>query len=711
MKKLSRNSYGAMLWKEVRENVVWAVLAALAFIGMNYLFGDGFAFKGSLELNDVINLFYQFLKSEYEPVITLGVGPVLATVLGVLQVLPEKRRDQWAFLIHRPLSHTALFWHKAAAGLVLYSISLGGAFLLLWCLKWMPIRQHFPEIPFDWRFMLGGIANLLLGVPFYFAAMLCVMRPARWYGSKLVPLLGCLVLHYFWFQLQEFYQCFWLVVVCSGIYALAVRNCFAEKGQSLFYRRAGEVAISIVLLSGLVPLLIGALLFINQWASIAFTQPEVTTVLPREAYITSSYYVVLDDTEIARAVMWNNSKTRIFLVDGKERKMVVSGLPVIGDITSGKQVASFRHTQRYLTILERYYEAYQPLPYISFYSATLGRILLFTEGWKFVGYADVVGVAGESPVKQKLIRSNIFGGYMWLSDGIYNFKGRGKTLKQVSTADDIEGMSVLYTKRKTQSKSASKRTGYRPPLETLVVMRTKSIDFFDIKDRLLFSTPREHDGKVYSQIGFQTNPERTRYYIFYKPGWLVPELKRREMPDYIVVLDARGTVLKRYTFQPLRLTENVSVLNAREVAGLGLCSAPIAWAGFTVYNFSVYASYGLALNLWFEQIVLNLPGFFVMVVLSVISASICCSILWLLRHRSGLSKRSLTIWLIAVFLLGPVGLLLFLAMRGWPARVPCPACGKQRAVHFNHCENCGAPWPVRPKDSADIFPTATITNS
>lgn len=704
MKRLFRNSYGAMLWKEVHENAVWAALAALVLIGMNYLFGGDFAFKNSAY--DATDVLTRFMDNSVEPVITLGVGPVLATILGIMQVLPEKRRDQWAFLIHRPLSHTALFWHKAAAGLFLYTVSLGGALLLLWYLKWMPIRQHFPDVPFDWRFMLGGIANLLLGVPFYFAAMLCVMRHARWYGSRLVPLLGCLVLHYFWFQLQEFYQCFWLVVLYSVVYAVAVRNSFAESGQAPLRGKIGRFATGVALLTGLAPLLGGGLLFLNMWASIAFPESEVSTALSREPRITSSYYVLLDDGEVARAVMWSNSKTRYFRVDGKEQKSVPRKLPILSDRVFTKADKSFRRTGRYLEFIHRYYDTYRHAPYLGFYSAKLGRILLFTDSWRFVGFADVTGAPANSPMSRELLLADIGGGYVWLSDGIYRFTGHEMALQQISNARDIEGMIILSiprSERKTKLETAPNRTSYLPPLQLLIVLRSKSIDFFDISNKLLFSTPREHNGKFYSQVGTQTNRERTRYYIAYKRNWLIPELKGREMPDYIVALDDKGTVLKRYTFPPLPLSVNASVLNLREAAGLGMGIPPIAWAGFTIYSFNHYASYQLAPSLWLKQIMLNLPGFFFMVVFSLICALICCGILWLLRKRSGLTTRSLRIWLLIVFTLGPIGLLLFLTMRGWPARVPCSNCGNLRAVDFNNCERCGAAWPVRVKDDTEIL--------
>src|SRR5687767_7334689 len=43
-------------------------------------------------------------------------APMIGGIMGALQVVPELKRDQWAFLIHRPLALGTIFWGKVLAG-------------------------------------------------------------------------------------------------------------------------------------------------------------------------------------------------------------------------------------------------------------------------------------------------------------------------------------------------------------------------------------------------------------------------------------------------------------------------------------------------------------------------------------------------------------------------------------------------------------------
>ncbi len=719
MKRFFHTPFGAMLWKEMRENVVWAGLAALAMIGINFLFIDNLAFKVPRETDVTAALLYDFIGKADDPVYTLGVGPVLAVILGILQVLPERRRDQWAFLMHRPLAHTAVFAAKAVAGLFLYAFFLGGALLILWYLKWLPIRQYIPDVPFDWRFMLGGIANLLLGIPFYFAAMLCVMRPARWYGSMVFPLVGCLVLHYFYLEMHEFYQCVGIVLIYCGVLAVAVRSSLAEKGRPLAYLKVEKVATGLALLSGLGPIVVGGVFLLHQWLAIVSSEHVVVPGEPTPPQVTSAYYSVLADGEVIRTVAWDGLKEQHLGMDGKAREVTRLNSRPIGPGLVPSEPIGFRNISRYLYFFDHYYERESAYRSTALYSEKLGRIILFSGGWGNTKYATVDGSAQTASVRRKVMLPNIIRGYVWFSDGIYYFNYRQAVLQPLLIASDIESVNLLLVRQKedgeaepliTQASPAS--AGERKIInQSFVVVRTSSIHFYDAQKKLLFTLPREHDRRFYSRVAAQMNREGTRYYVRYMLDPFMPELKRREMPDYLLVLDNKGNVLKRHTSSPLPWKIHQGGYSVRETLLIGLSLPPLAVAGYSATAFYGYSVFQLAPSLWLKKLLLTFPQFFALVALSLTSAMLSCLALWLLRRRSGLMKRSLIVWAITVFLLGPVGLLLFLAMRGWPSRVECPSCGKQRAVDFNDCENCDAPWPQRPKDSADIFPTAPTANS
>jgi hypothetical protein len=52
---------------------------------------------------------------------------------------------------------------------------------------------------------------------------------------------------------------------------------------------------------------------------------------------------------------------------------------------------------------------------------------------------------------------------------------------------------------------------------------------------------------------------------------------------------------------------------------------------------------------------------------------------------------------------GPIGVLLMLALREWPARIACPGCHKPRVATRNTCEHCGAPHARPRTDGTEIF--------
>ena len=78
----------AMLWKELRENLKWAVLAMIG-LGLAEFYG--------LTENNNFNYFDQsatLCKSSFLMSTTFGCAAV-GLILGLIQILPEQRRDQW----------------------------------------------------------------------------------------------------------------------------------------------------------------------------------------------------------------------------------------------------------------------------------------------------------------------------------------------------------------------------------------------------------------------------------------------------------------------------------------------------------------------------------------------------------------------------------------------------------------------------------------
>jgi hypothetical protein len=60
-------------------------------------------------------------------------------------------------------------------------------------------------------------------------------------------------------------------------------------------------------------------------------------------------------------------------------------------------------------------------------------------------------------------------------------------------------------------------------------------------------------------------------------------------------------------------------------------------------------------------------------------------------------------WRLLMLLIGPGALLALYALYDWPAKEPCPACGKKRVVNRENCEFCGASFTPPAPTGKEIF--------
>src|SRR5712672_3801553 len=169
-----------LIYKELRENLKLAVpVFLLATVFFMFAAWDG----GGNAL----------LSAEFLRIISLGCAG-FAAALGWLQIHHERPRDLWAFLVHRPITRTHIFFAKITAGLILYLLSV--SLPMLGYLVWISIPGHL-SAPFEWGMALPGTGCVLLALPWYFGAMLTSLREARWYASRGLALAAALPLHAF----------------------------------------------------------------------------------------------------------------------------------------------------------------------------------------------------------------------------------------------------------------------------------------------------------------------------------------------------------------------------------------------------------------------------------------------------------------------------------------------------------------------------------
>src|SRR5262245_229111 len=112
----------------------------------------------------------------------------LALALGFRQSAWEGVQGTYLFLLHRPVSRRVIFGTKLVTGLVLL-LGCAAVPILLYA-WWAATPGHHPS-PFEWS-MTGPSWRLWSALPLlYLGAFHSGLRPARWVGTRLLPLVAC----------------------------------------------------------------------------------------------------------------------------------------------------------------------------------------------------------------------------------------------------------------------------------------------------------------------------------------------------------------------------------------------------------------------------------------------------------------------------------------------------------------------------------------
>ncbi|MGA2256111.1 MAG: hypothetical protein ABSG53_15800 [Thermoguttaceae bacterium] len=172
----------ALVLKELRETAWIALIglvAHLAFVA-NYAGYDVLPFWSTGRVA------IPFLDDRFVSSFCL-VSIALAVALGLRQTAFESGRGTWLFLLHRPVSMRHVLAVKLAVGTGLYLIC--GLITILSYAAWAAMPGKHPS-PFLWWMTAdawkawGAIAVVYLG------AFLSGMRPAHWFGTRLLPLVA-----------------------------------------------------------------------------------------------------------------------------------------------------------------------------------------------------------------------------------------------------------------------------------------------------------------------------------------------------------------------------------------------------------------------------------------------------------------------------------------------------------------------------------------
>ncbi len=177
----------ALAIKELRESA--AILGAAA-LAMLWTLGNVMGWRLTpFAIEDDATTSIPFYGGEFGPLL-IFVGGSLAILLGMKQSAWENNSQQYYFLLHRPVSRQTIFLLKIACGMgCLLSLTMGP--VLLYALWAATPGNH--ATPFFWGMTSNAWFTCLALPTLYLGAMLSGLRPARWLGTRLLPLVGTFI--------------------------------------------------------------------------------------------------------------------------------------------------------------------------------------------------------------------------------------------------------------------------------------------------------------------------------------------------------------------------------------------------------------------------------------------------------------------------------------------------------------------------------------
>jgi hypothetical protein len=685
----------SLIWKELREMGLWA-----AIIAVGLALAQGFALYMTLgvhgqdytyNVSNEIDTIYGYFK------LWMQVGaPIAGFVLGLLQIVPEQRRDQWAFLMHRPVTPRTIFFAKATAGIFLYVCATG--LPLAGFSIWLSVPGNFPG-PFDASLTLPDVAAILAGIPFYFAAMLVALRPARWWGSKILPVACAVTCTLFTVVAIEFIYA--VMVVIAYIAAMLVAACgsFVSSGEyegQLVWQR---FCLGLTLLVGATATVVAAGAVVNGIAS-SF-KPVVYTMSPSFA---------LDKQDRLMQVEMSR-------YDGVKRVFDAEGRPAPGastksddyDYGSGPSMTIGR-SEYYPSDYGSYENHYSV---VTDYSGdnhrydiydTRNRVIdAFSNiDHRLVGYIGIRGAVSPTILSAGPFPERALAPMIGEVDQV-------KTLMLFPSAvyaldDHEQSVSLFATPPRgsvfTGASIVRSTSGLEAVDNYVIALSGKTVSVYSAGGSTVATFPYIEPSTDYSSATVWMRPNPIRLFMLYESGYGASVEYYRQHPWRFVTVVPPGNVVADTPAYPMNVYSGGQQSGAAGMAGMIVMPAAV-FAFFFAFS-AVLAA--IRTSGWQSiGVEIHDPNFGWILMWIAIGAAISALVVLALSRRYGWSNREKARWVIGGALLSWPGILMLLAMVPFPQRIDCPSCGKRRMVARTTCEHCGAAMPEPERDGTEIF--------
>jgi hypothetical protein len=670
-----------IFWKEVRENLKWAVLL-FCIVGA----GTAYALRQFLP---------EFYWVESTAILTGAASAAGGLLLGILQVAFESSKDRRAFIVHRPVPLRDIFLGKALAGLGLLYIAVGLPYLF--SVAWSAFSGRTGG-PFYLGMAAPGVLDILSGAMYWFAGMLIGLRQARWYGSRILVLGLPIVCTSLTWIVPEYWQAALCILAGTGVSAAAAWGTFRAGGACEPQPRISRAALGLHVFAGMA--IVGMLLF-------SFLSDFLQERARPE---TSWHYQVQSDGTILRVQQNEDGSQVVADLGGKTLGTYPDSMAFRKEwpnllrpdslwLPGGSNYPRYRDPRRFVSVA---FTVYHPQERWLF-SVPEGALLGYdTIDKRFLGSFGPEGFSppSRSPSGRFSGQPAFFGGtgalssprgdYVVLTDSIWQFEPRNRSIKlffKVDASDPIRCAMML------SSRQASDEPRF-------VVLSRTSLIILDGSGRkvLAAALPAGALESPFVDLGRleETNHFIVSYYL--RAG---EESKKAVYLECFQKIGPQGLIgeatelpVQSSPWRPSSYDRVAWTLVPLGGGPVGTFACIVLGDPYTHLGRSL-KSYPEPSAPWAGLALRMLAG-------SIISAGVTFAIL----RRHAPSKVRLVAWTLGNFLLGGIGLLLLWCLAEWPALEKCPSCSRKRVVTRETCEHCGAPFPPPARDGTEILEPA-----
>ena len=668
----------ALFWKEVRENWKWALLAAVGITAaMFYLLH-----RWSPGRPEYLQHPWETLCSRPFLMVSSFGFPVVALGLGFLQILTEQHRDQWAFLVHRPVTRNAIFWGKALSGVAFYILAvLAPLFGMGW---WISLPGSIAA-PFDWGLVNAPLWDAIAALAFYFAALQAGVMYGPWFGRRLLPLIavyfGAIAVK----NESEFHVA---VTGALTILILSIVSAWAAFLSNGSFRHASAWGKAAMVLFGMFGLVV-----LSGWGGTIGLRWNV----PQDPEVSREVGITKDGQAVIVTRQGNLGIKNVVAMDGAkippDTNRAFSAEDVLEALSDVKlkcdyQNRRWRSSMKYFEFAEDIYSPPSLWYYLedSALFVCYGTFTKRVEAW--------MGPKGLSKTKP--------------ADG-FNFAGGGvETGGNILISED----SIWYAKLKTnevQKVYSLPKGEKRLNADTfrldknnnegdpyIVLTTNRNVRLLTGAGSMILSTPQIPNFADYLRVELYAMPDRSRFFLIYIPRHELaprpPTLLRELSPtgDLLTSREMHAEPDQVWAWSQKKVWDAATMPLGGKIWEEALESLYPA-IGIPKWISSYYGqppASGWPLQLW---------------AISLLVGVACAGVGQILLVRLGICGRERWAWTVFFVFFSYAGLLVLGILHEWPRRKRCAGCGGLRSLELATCGHCGEGWPPRGLDGAEIF--------